>query len=513
MWARPPFRCFLLLFVLAARPLGGARAEDSACAGSFRPGQENFVVDLEDAVKEGAVLVAVVRAASMAECRAACCELRRCNVAQADANLTCALFDCAPRNKFACRFVRRPGYRSVIRDSEYRKYLQGPQDADEPAPPIAIAGQDVVVQPGATVTLDGIQSLALGDAHVVRYDWTLQSGEAVVVLETELAEQVRVSNLAAGRYRFRLTVTDSNERSHAASVQVLVLSAEMSARYCLAEAKVGPCRAAFPRWRYDAVEQRCQAFVFGGCKGNLNNFLSRDDCVKACGGVAVTSSELQRIALPAGEVCGSACVPGQLSCGDLCCLDATLECDGVTQCGDAADEKHCGQLNETFTRLLEIDVNQRKARCTEPPQTGPCRASLTRWYYNPLNTRCQRFTYGGCHGNDNNFAQETQCDASCHGVTERDVFARGTFERFEDKEEEGSNSGSVALAVILSVAVLTLLAVLAYCFLKKRKERSGGRADAGAAHRPASEQDTLVYNSTTEPLEHPRLQLAHMDAS
>lgn len=66
----------------------------------------------------------------------------------------------------------------------------------------------------------------------------------------------------------------------------------------------------------------------------------------------------------------------------------------------------------------------------------------------------------------------------------------------------------MALAVILSVAVLTLLAVLAYCFLKKRKERSGGRADAGAARRPASEQDTLVYNSTTEPL-----QLAHVDAS
>lgn len=132
--------------------------------------------------------------------------------------------------------------------------------ADEPAPPIAIAGQDVVVQPGATVTLDGIQSLALGDAHIVRYDWTLQSGEAVVVLEvrpftfssarrrrrrrrrrrchrrgvslqkTALAEQVRVSNLVAGRYRFRLTVTDSNKRSHDAGVQVLVLGAEMSAR-------------------------------------------------------------------------------------------------------------------------------------------------------------------------------------------------------------------------------------------------------------------------------------------
>ncbi|XP_049613719.1 kunitz-type protease inhibitor 1 [Syngnathus scovelli] len=510
-WFR--FRFFFLLFFFAARPHGGHA--DSGCADTFRAGHEDFVVDVEDAVKEGAVLLAVVHALSMPECRDVCCALTRCNFAQADANLTCALFDCAPRNKFVCRFVPRRGYRSVIRDFEFRKYLQGPLETDEPAPPIAITGQDVVVQPGATVTLDGIQSLAIGDAHLKRHVWTLQNGDPGVVMEkTALPEQVQVSNLKAGLYNFRLTVTDSNERSHHADVQVLVLSPELSTSYCLAKAKVGPCRAAFPRWRYNAAERQCQQFIFGGCKGNLNNFLTQDECVMACDGVDAASSELQRIALPAGEVCGSPCLPDQLSCGGLCCLDTSLECDGVTQCSNSADEKQCGKINETFSRLLEIDINQRKARCTEPPQTGPCRASLTRWYYDPLSTQCQRFTYGGCHGNENNFAEETQCDASCHGVTEHDVFAKGMFERFEDpdEEKEESGSGSVAVAVILTVAILVLLAVLGYCFLKKRKERSVARTEAVVARQVrASEQDTLVYNSTTEPLETPRQQLANTD--
>ncbi|XP_061610233.1 kunitz-type protease inhibitor 1-like isoform X4 [Phyllopteryx taeniolatus] len=452
-----PSPLLFFFILLLARPRVGhadADADAGVSAPCFRFAQKDFVVDLEDAVDEGAVLLAVLHARSLPECRAACCALPQCTIAHADANLTCALLDCVHRNKFVCRFVRRPGYRSVIRDAEYRKYLEGPQEGDEPAPPIAIAGRDLVVQPGATVTLDGIQSLALGDARITDYDWTLQSGgDADVVMEkTPLADQVRLSELTAGRYRLRLTVTDSNRRSDSADVRVLVLDADVSARYCLSEAKAGPCRGAFPRWRYDATARQCRQFVFGGCKGNRNNFLSEDECVQACRGV----TQLQRIALPAG-------------------------------------------VNETFSRLLDLDVNQRIARCTEPPQTGPCRASHTRWYYNPLNERCQRFTYGGCHGNDNNFAEETQCDAACHGVTERDVFARGTFERFEDQDkEEESGSGSVALAVILSAAVSASLAVLGYCFLKNRSRRSGGHAEA--ARPAASAQDPLVYEGAADPL-------------
>ncbi|XP_055451909.1 WAP four-disulfide core domain protein 6A-like [Psammomys obesus] len=44
----------------------------------------------------------------------------------------------------------------------------------------------------------------------------------------------------------------------------------------------GPCLAYFPRWRYDQETKLCTQFIYGGCQGNSNNFLSKDVCVSIC---------------------------------------------------------------------------------------------------------------------------------------------------------------------------------------------------------------------------------------
>lgn len=106
----------------------------------------------------------------------------------------------------------------------------------------------------------------------------------------------------------------------------------------------------------------------------------------------------------------------------------------------------CPLVNNTFDILLQIPVNEQKGeqcfagrqklmlsslqsrnlcplvvifvvRCTELPDTGSCRDSLTKWYYNPVKQECSRFNYGGCQGNENRFDSQESCMKYCRGVT------------------------------------------------------------------------------------------------
>lgn len=49
--------------------------------------------------------------------------------------------------------------------------------------------------------------------------------------------------------------------------------------------KVGSCRAAFPRFFYDVLNQSCSSFLYGGCESNDNNFESQEECEATCSGV------------------------------------------------------------------------------------------------------------------------------------------------------------------------------------------------------------------------------------
>uniref|UniRef100_A0A023G828 Putative bpti/kunitz family of serine protease inhibitor n=1 Tax=Amblyomma triste TaxID=251400 RepID=A0A023G828_AMBTT len=51
--------------------------------------------------------------------------------------------------------------------------------------------------------------------------------------------------------------------------------------------------------------------------------------------------------------------------------------------------------------------------CRLPRARGPCKRRLTRYFYNTRNGRCERFIYGGCRGNRNNFASTGECFEKC----------------------------------------------------------------------------------------------------
>ncbi|KAF3844725.1 hypothetical protein F7725_007888 [Dissostichus mawsoni] len=465
--------CALLLLVFLLESTFGQAGEQ--CLAQFKRGKEDFVLDVDESVKDGATFISSPQLTRYGDCVSACCKEPECNVAFMERGSeeglinSCFLFNCVYKKKYACRFVRKKGYSSCILDSVYDSYLERdvPNNTGD-QPPTANGGQDLVVQPQDTVTLNGVESK--DDHGSLTYQWQMLTAYPNAVIEkTNFDDQIIVSNLSSGVYKFQLTVTDAIGQSDSTKVTVLVLTPEQSEHHCMAPKKIGPCRGLFPRWHYNGASEHCGR-----------------------------SGRLLPIPPTQGERCDSPCSAEEFKCENGCCLDRGLECDSTPQCSDNTDEKHCAEYDKNFRILLEIPVNEQKVRCTELPDTGNCRDSLTKWYYNPLHKACFRFNYGGCPGNDNRFDSKETCARVCDGVTEKDIFARK--DEFERRISEGQ-TGIIAIAALLSVAIFVLLCVLLYCLCKgKKKTVQHHRVPVNTVPVSLEDRERLVYNSTTKPM-------------
>lgn len=127
---RSPLRGALLAAAAVALLLVPARGQTiEQCVQDFKQGREDFILDTDESVKEGATYISTPKLDRDRDCVAACCKDPRCNVALMERGTeegsvnSCFLFDCLYKKKYVCRFVRKKGYLNFIRDSVYESYL------------------------------------------------------------------------------------------------------------------------------------------------------------------------------------------------------------------------------------------------------------------------------------------------------------------------------------------------------------------------------------------------------
>lgn len=54
--------------------------------------------------------------------------------------------------------------------------------------------------------------------------------------------------------------------------------------------------------------------------------------------------------------------------------------------------------------------------CGAPKKSGPCKAYITRFYFDQDTNKCNSFVWGGCDANGNNYLSKRECQEECAGI-------------------------------------------------------------------------------------------------
>ncbi|KAG8198783.1 hypothetical protein JTE90_007093 [Oedothorax gibbosus] len=186
---------------------------------------------------------------------------------------------------------------------------------------------------------------------------------------------------------------------------------------CTLEKKVGPCRARIPRYFFNQETRQCEKFYFGGCEPNENNFVTKEACERICSENFPTECTLEKEVGPCYSFKTryyfnketNRC--DQFYYGGCLGNENNFESKGLCERKCLSSSRSSAEM--TSQEQSEVQAEDVPTECTLDKEVGPCKASIPRYYFNKETNRCERFSYGGCLGNENNFVSKELCERKC----------------------------------------------------------------------------------------------------
>ncbi|NXI03520.1 TFPI1 inhibitor, partial [Pachycephala philippinensis] len=155
--------------------------------------------------------------------------------------------------------------------------------------------------------------------------------------------------------------------------------------FCFHDQDPGICRGYFTRYFYNKETKLCEAFKYGGCVGNQNNFRSLEECQTTC----------------------------QENCKLLFLSLLGLLLNKKTVCFEGVPITADFQSLDVSAYPITDRLPPIPSLCKTPMDRGLCRAKELRFFYNYSTGKCRPFSYSGCGGNENNFISKRSCLRIC----------------------------------------------------------------------------------------------------